>query len=569
MRTSAITTARSLSSIAACLFVSVASGCGEAGAVSEMGPVSLDTPEVQAALDAIGGSAVQQHMSVLADDSLEGRGPGTRGFEGAMRYVESTVREMGLAPAGADGTYRQPVLLRGSVVVENASSMRITSPAGTKQLAYDVDFYVSPDRLRDNVSIEDAPVVFVGYGVSAPGLGYDDYAGGVSVDGKVVAYLTGAPASLPSNERAYYSGAVVKEAEAAARGAIGTISFTSPDDPRFRWDVSIATAKTGSFSWLDAQGTPNRGDQRLRGAASLNQSGVQALFAGASRTPAEVFSAAASNTPQAFDLATRVSIATRTTQRQVESWNVVARLEGSDPDLRDEHLVYIGHVDHFGRGAAMNGDDIYNGAHDNASGVAIVLEIARAFTALPTPPRRSVIFLFPTAEEFGLLGSDYFARNPTVSKEGIVAAITLDMPFLFHPLLDIVPYGAQHSSLSGPVTRAAEHLGMAIGTDPIPEQVLFIRSDHYSFVRQGVPSLFIKSGFQTGSPRLDGSAINAAYRRDVYHKPNDDLSQPFDWEAGASHAKINFLTGYIAAQETARPAWNPGDFFGGLFGGTR
>jgi Zn-dependent M28 family amino/carboxypeptidase len=260
---------------------------------------------------------------------------------------------------------------------------------------------------------------------------------------------------------------------------------------------------------------------------------------------------------------------TRTTHRQVESWNVVARLEGSDPELREEHLVYIGHVDHFGRGAAVNGDDIYNGAHDNASGVAIVLEIARGFAALPEPPRRSVLFLFPTAEEFGLLGSDYFARNPTVAKEGIVAALTLDMPFLFHPLLDIVPYGAQHSSLSSPVTRAAEHLGMAIGTDPIPEQVLFIRSDHYSFVRQGVPSLFIKSGFQTGSPTLDGSAINAAYRRDVYHKPNDDLSQPFDWEAGASHARINFLTGYIAAQETARPAWNAGDFFGELFGTPR
>jgi Zn-dependent M28 family amino/carboxypeptidase len=139
------------------------------------------------------------------------------------------------------------------------------------------------------------------------------------------------------------------------------------------------------------------------------------------------------------------------------------------------------------------------------------------------------------------------------------------MPFLFHPLLDIVPYGAQHSSLSGPVTRAAEQMGLALATDPIPEQVLFIRSDHYSFVRQGIPSLFIKSGFQTGDPAKDGAAINAAYRRDVYHKPNDDLTQSFDWNAGASHAKVNFLTGYLIAQETERPAWNSGDFFGGLF----
>jgi Zn-dependent M28 family amino/carboxypeptidase len=171
-----------------------------------------------------------------------------------------------------------------------------------------------------------------------------------------------------------------------------------------------------------------------------------------------------------------------------------------------------------------------------------------------------------TAEERGLLGSDYFARHPTVPREGIVCDLTLDMPFLYHPLLDIVPYGAQHSTLSTPVTRAAEHLGIAIATDPIPEQVLFIRSDHFSFVRQGIPSLFIKSGFKTGDPARDGAAINAAYRRDVYHKPNDDMSQPFDFDAGATHARINFLIGWQVAQETTRPTWNPGDFFGGLFG---
>jgi Zn-dependent M28 family amino/carboxypeptidase len=430
-----------------------------------------------------------------------------------------------------------------------------------------VDYLLGADRLRDSVAIEDAPVVFVGFGVSAPALGYDDYGAGVSVEGKVVAYLSGAPALLPSNERAYYSSAVAKEAEAVRRGAIGTISFTSPDDPRFRWDVSVATSRQGSFSWIDAQGNPNRGDPALRGSASLNHSGVQALFAGAAKTPEEAFAAAAANTPQAFDLATRVSLRTRTIHREVESANVVARLEGSDPELRDEHVVYVAHVDHFGRGAAMNGDDIYNGAHDNASGSAIVLEIARAFAALPTPPRRSILFLFVTAEEWGLLGSDYFVRNPTVPRDGLVANFSLDMPFLYHRLLDVVPYGAQHSTLSEPVTRAAGHLGIQLATDPIPEQVLFIRSDHYSFVRQGIPALFIKSGFQTGDPSLDGAAINAGYRRDVYHKPNDDMSQPFDWEAGATHARLNFLTGYLVAQETARPSWNPGDFFGTLFGG--
>jgi Zn-dependent M28 family amino/carboxypeptidase len=549
------------------VLVALLSACGGSPPAPAPAVDALDAPDIATALKGFQGSQIKQHMGVLADDALEGRGLGTAGYESALQYVEKTVTSYGLAPAGEDGSFRQRVPLRNSAVVESGSAMKVRSAAGTKTLVYAVDYMLGADPKRAQVSIEDAPVAFVGYGVSAPALGYDDYGSRVDVKGKVVAFLSGAPAMLPSNERAYYSSGAAKEAEALKRGAIGTISFTSPDDPRFRWDVSVATSKQGGYAWVDAQGNPNRGDPALRGSASLNHSGVAALFAGAPTPAAQVFAAAAKSTPQAFDLATRVSLTTQSTHTDVESANLVARLAGSDPALENEHVVYIAHVDHFGRGVAMNGDAIYNGAHDNASGVAIVLDVARAYAALPTRPRRSVLFLFVTAEERGLLGSDYFARHPTVTKDGIVADLTLDMPFLFHPLLDIVPYGAQHSTLLAPVTRAAQHLGIAIGTDPIPEQVLFIRSDHFSFVRQGVPSLFIKSGFKTGDPARDGSAINAAYRRDVYHKPNDDMSQPFDFEAGATHAQLNFLTGWLVAQETARPAWNPGDFFGGLFGG--
>src|SRR5262245_15382411 len=542
------------------------SGCAGSSPTPSPATDPLDGPELTSALASIHGSQIQQHMSVLADDRLEGRGLGSAGYDAALAHVAATLKSYGLQPAGEQGGFYQRVPLRNSIVTEGTSSMTVRSGTKTKTLAYAKDYLLGADLMRNKVSITDAQVAFVGYGVSAPTLGYDDYAAGIDVKGKVVAYLSGAPAMLPSNERAYYSSGAVKEAEAAKRGAIGTISFTSPDDPRFRWDVSVATGKQGSFAWMDANGNPNRGDASLRGSASLNHSGVEALFAGASHTPQAVFAAAAKSTPQAFDLATRVSLVTHSTHRDVESANLVARLEGSDPALRDEHVVYIAHVDHFGRGVAMNGDDIYNVAHDHASGFAVVLEVAHAYSTLKTRPRRSVLFLFVTAEERGLLGSDYFARNPTVPRNSIVADLALDMPFLYHPLLDIVPYGAQHSTLVGPVTRAAQHLGIAIAADPIPEQVLFIRSDHFSFVRQGVPSLFIKSGFQTGDPARDGGKINAAYRRDVYHKPNDDMSQAFDFGAGAQHARLNFLTGWLVAQETARPAWNAGDFFGGLFG---
>lgn len=529
-------------------------------------PPSPDAPEAKVALDTVSPDRVKAHMTTLADDAMEGRGPGTPGYERALQYVETAVREMGLAPAGDNGSFRQRVPLRNGTVLADESRIVVTGPSGRHELRYGVDALLGADHLRETVSLDDVPVVFVGYGVSAPMLGYDDYAEAGDVTGKVVAYLSGAPAKFPSNERAYFSSGAVKDAEAVRRGAIGTVSFTSPDDPRFRWNVSVATSAQGGFSWLDAEGRPNRGDAALRGSVSLNHSGVARLFEGSPKPLAQIFADAAASTPQAVPLPTRLSVTTRTRHRAVESANLVARLEGSDPALRQQHVVYVAHIDHFGVGTPMNGDAIYNGAHDNASGVAIVLEVARAFRALPTPPRRSVMFLFVTAEEWGLLGSDYFARNPTVPKDSLVANLSLDMPFLFHRLLDIVPYGAQHSSLADPVAKAAAHLGVGLATDPIPEQVLFIRSDHYSFVRQGVPSLFIKSGFQTGDPNKDGGAINAAYRSDVYHKPNDDMSQPFDFEAGAMHARLNFLIGWLVAQTEARPGWNPGDFFGQLFG---
>jgi Zn-dependent M28 family amino/carboxypeptidase len=530
-----------------------------------MSTVSLDTPAVTGAIAAITPEAIEHHIRVLAHDSLEGRAPGTDGYAGGARYAEEALRELGLQPAGDNGTYRQAVPLRQSTVVEPQSSLAIRGAGGAVTMEYDVDYYLGADPLREVVEVDEAPVVFVGFGVSAPGLGYDDYAD-IDVAGKVVLFLNGAPAAFPSNERAYYSSGATKGAEALSRGAIGTMTFWAPGDVRLRWDVNANRAKRGSFAWLDDAGMPNRGSEENRVSASLNHSAVAALFANASISLDDAIAASAAGTPQAFGLATTVSVRTTTEHRDVSSWNVIAKLEGSDPDLRDEHVTYVAHVDHFGIGVGVDGDSIYNGAHDNASGTSIVLEIARAFSALPTPPRRSVLFLIVTAEEWGLLGSDYFVQNPTVPQSSLVTNFSLDMPFLFHPLLDIVPYGAEHSSMGRVVGAAAGHLGIGIGPDPIPEQVLFIRSDHFSFIRQGIPALFIKSGFETGDER-DGGAINTAFRQERYHTPFDETDQGFDFSAGVSHAAVNFLTGYIVAQEDERPTWNDGDFFGGLFGG--
>lgn len=556
----------------ALLLVTMSLACGPdapapAPGGSAPAPIDLSSAAVHGALAAISARAVEADMRILADDSLAGRAPGTEGFEGASRYVESQLVALGLDPAGDDG-YKQPVPLRESMVDEARSGLSFTADGGTVELGYAEDFTLSADPVRTESTVT-APVVFAGYAVHAPDFGYDDFSE-IDVSGKIVAYLSGAPPVLPSNPRAYYSSGATKRAELLSRGAVGMISFTSPDDPRFRWAVGVARSRRGGFTWLDAGGTPREGaESPIQGSANLNHSAVAVLLTGSPVSAEDIFSAAGASQPQGFDLPVEATIRTVSRHRTVQSHNLVARLEGSDPTLADEHVTYAAHIDHFGVGTPVDGDEIYNGAHDNASGVAILLDIARGYAALPEPPRRSIIFLFVTAEEWGLLGSDYWANTPTVPRSSVVANLALDMPFLFHPLLDIVPYGAEHSSLSDAVDAAADRLGMAIGPDPIPEQVLFIRSDHFSFVRRGIPALFIKSGFETGDPELDGAALNSGFRRDRYHTPFDDLSQAFDFEAGAQHARVNFLTGYVVAMQTPRPQWNDGDFFGGVFGDGR
>ena len=525
---------------------------------------SLSSAAVQSALEAIRPQAIEAHIRFLADDLLEGRAPGNRGFELASRYVETQFRALGLQPAGVGGGFSQPVPLRESLVVEEQSHMTLERDGSERILVYAEDYLLSPSSIAAETEVS-GPLAFVGYGVVASELGHDDYAG-IDVDGKVVAYLSGAPKTFPSNQRAYYSSRFVKYEEALARGALAVISFTSPDDPRFRWQVSVNRAKRGSFNWLDDAGQPNRAASSPQAVISLNHSGVEALFGGSSITAEQVFEAAEAGSMESFDLPSEVTIRTTSRHRTIQSANLVARLEGSDPGLRSEHLVYVAHIDHFGIGVPVDGDEIYNGAHDNASGVSILLEVARAFATLPRAPSRSTLFLGVTAEEWGLLGSDYFAHHPTVPRQQLVANFSMDMPFLFHPLLDIVPYGAQHSSLSEAVATAAAHLDLDIGPDPIPEQVLFIRSDHFSFVRQGIPALFIKSGFETGDPALDGSKINADWRLEYYHTPRDEPDQGFDFTAGVKHAQVKFLTGYLVADAPTRPTWNEGDFFGGKFG---
>jgi hypothetical protein len=536
-------------------------------AAAQSPEVDLNAAAVRQTMSMVQPSAIEAHMRFLADDLLEGRQPGTRGFELAARYVEAQYRAIGLQPAGENNTFVQAVPLRKGQIVENQSSLTLERNGKSQTLVYGRDYYLNPDLLRTQHQVS-APLVFVGYGVSAPELRYDDYAK-IDVKGKIVVCLNGAPASFPSNPRAYFSSAATKYADAVERGAVGMITFNPPGYQRSSWEAAVRRAKSGVFRWLDKDGTPSNAFTQLEGIASLSESGVEALFAGAPQSLERVLANAQANKPQAFNLPSTVRIQTATRHQPIQSSNVIGVLPGSDPALKNEYVTYVAHMDHFGIGVPVNGDSIYNGAHDNASGVAIMLEVARAFKRLPQAPKRSILFIGVTAEEWGLLGSDYFASNPTVPAGSLVANMALDMPFLYHPLLDIVPYGADHSTLAAPVKQAAAHLGLKIGPDPMPEQVLFIRSDHFSFIRKGIPALFIKSGFETGNPKLDGREINMGYRQNIYHTPQDDMSQNFDFNAGVKHAHTHFLIGYIVGNQSQRPQWNPGDFFGNKFGASR
>jgi Zn-dependent M28 family amino/carboxypeptidase len=333
----------------------------------------------------------------------------------------------------------------------------------------------------------------------------------------------------------------------------------------FPWAKVSRGARHAGLRTLDASGAPQGIVAEMRAAGMLGDEGVKALFEGAPRSFADVLKDVDEGRGSPFDLSVRAEIRTSSRITSLEGANVVAKLPGSDPRLRDEHVVLSAHLDHLGIGEAVEGDAIYNGAYDNASGIAALLEAARVLGAAKPRPRRSVLFLAVTGEERGLLGSEHFADHPTTSGS-LVADVNLDGLLMLYPPGDVVAYGAEHSSLGRVVQRAAAMTGLTLSPDPWPEQGLFVRSDQYSFVRRGIPSVFLVPGFTSTDPGRDGAAIMREWLRTVYHTPKDDASQPMDLEAGARLVRVNLAIAWLLANDESRPTWNRGDFFGQIFG---
>ena len=520
-------------------------------------------PDVQNAMEHFSKSALRANMRFLADDLLEGRGTGTRGQELAAKYVAAQFEAFGLEPGGGKGSWFQTVPFREITVDPAGCEVSITRLGKTTSLKWGEDFLSRGNEIQADISVE-APMIFVGFGVVNPGRQYDDYSG-VDAKGKIVVTLPGAPSSFPANERAHFASTVEKRRQAAAHGAVGMIGLWTPDsEASLPWSRMPNQVESPAYRWLDRNGTPNDSFKELRGAAVLSMPSSENLFAGAPQSYAEVVKAGKEGKLHAFPLAGTVRLHAVSRHREVGSPNVIGILRGSDPALAGEYVVYSAHTDHMGIGKPINGDRIYHGAVDDASGVTALIELARAYSALGKRPARSILFLATTAEEQGLLGADYFARFPTVPQSNLVADFNMDGASVFYAFKDVV--GDDHSTLGDTLARVARSLGLTVSPDPMPEQNGFVRADHYAFVRQGIPALSINEGLQAKDPKVDGRKFLESWIMTRYHAPSDDMNQPLDFDATIEFMQVAFLSGYDVAQDRQRPAWKKGDFFGQLFG---
>jgi hypothetical protein len=522
--------------------------------------------QADSAMQSIRPESIRAEMRFLSDDLLEGRGTGTRGFQIAAEYMATEFEGMGLKGAGENGTYFQGVPLRSASVDETKSTLTLVRGGKEEVLVHRRDFISRTDPGREYTSVE-APVVYVGMGVTAPEQGYDDYKG-VDAKGKIVALINGAPPSFDSAVRAHYSSGVTKSQNAVAHGAVGLILIDDPVlEVMYSFQKRVRDLGFASMRWLDQNGQPNDYFPALKGVASLSLDATKNFFAGSTHSVDEVYAAAKAGKPLSFDLPVTAKIRNVTKLSDVHGANVAAVLPGSDPSLSGEYVVFTAHLDHLGIGEPVKGDKIYNGALDNASGSAILLEMARAFAGMNPRPRRSMLFLSVTGEEKGLLGSDYFAHYPTVEKKNIVANVNMDEDLMLWPLKDIVAFGAEHSSLKDAAAQAAERLSLTVSSDPMPQEVIFIRSDQYSFVKQGIPSMFPVPGFKSDDPKIDPKALFENWEQTRYHQPQDDMEQPgLDFDAAVKYARFVFLCGWTVSQQTERPHWNSGDFFGEHYG---
>lgn len=513
--------------------------------------------DIKTAMDRIDTNTIRSHIAYLADDKLKGRLPGTEGYQMAVDYVIDQYKKIGLTPGGDNGGFTQKLIIRKSIV-ENSSATAVLKDkfGNTDSLVFARDFAPAPHPIN-KISSAEGQLVFAGYGVEIAG-GYSDYSG-IDVKGKIVVLVAGAPDGLHSTVTAHFSNGGNKMTVAFEKGAAGVIMYSAQSrpltntNPTLQSNTTVNPEKTIAYS----RGFVGNLNVVINAAAPL----MRRLFLNSGKNLQQVLADIKKGKPSSFEFGYSISVSYSTKHNDIESYNVIGLIPGSDKVLKNEYVVHSAHLDHVGIGRVVEGDSIYNGAHDNASGVASLLEIARVYKSSGAKPKRSVLIVMVTAEEMGLLGSSYFAANPTVPKASIVADVNTDMPTVIAPLLSVVPLGAEHSTLMNNVRFAAGYLGLEVEKDPEPNENRFVRSDQYSFVMNGIPALHIKYGTKTNIPGFDLVAFVKKWRAKYYHQAADGINGIFDFTAAKTYVQLNFLISYSIAQTTVRPKWNDGDLF--------
>ena len=512
------------------LVVALAAG-GQTGAPS--GTFSFD------------GKQWWDYVKVLADDNMEGRNTGSDGERRAEAYVVEQVKSSGLQPAGVNGFY-QPVKLVESKLDEVNSSFALVKDGKTDPLTLGDDLILSA-RL-DGGEVE-APLVFVGYGLKVPEKNYDDLAG-LNLKGKVAVIFSGSPSSIPTELASHAQSTAERWKALKAAGAVGVISIPNPKAMDIPWDRIKGNRLQASMRLAEVN--ENAGEKV---AAYFNPASAAKLFEGSGHSFEEISGLGANREAMPrFELKVSVRVKTAIERKEIESANVVAKLIGSDAKLKNEYVVVSAHIDHLGMGEPVNGDRVYNGAMDNGSGSALLLDLARSFKEHPEKLKRSVLFVWVTGEEKGLLGSRYFGTHPTVPRQAMVADINTDMFLPIVPLKLLTAFGVNESTLGDELKKVASTWNVQVQPDPQPLRNIFIRSDQYSFVRVGVPSIM----FMVGSPE---DPVLEKWLEERYHGRADDTNQPVDLKSAATFEDVARALVLDVANAGVKPEWKADSFF--------
>lgn len=498
------------------------------------------------------GKSWWEHVRILADDSMEGRETGSEGLRKAEAYVVEQLKKDGLQPAGTDGFY-QPVKFVSHQIIEKNCRAALIRDGLEEPLVLGEDAYFG--TRVDLATDVKAPLVFVGYGLNIPEKNHDDLAG-LDLKGKVAVLLSGSPAEIPTALASHYQTVAERWKAFREAGAIGIITIPNPASMDIPWARISLNRTHESMDLAGAEFSETSGYQL---AMTFNPAKAERLFAGSGHTFEELAALARDRKAlPRFPLSVSISAHTQVEKKELESANIVARLPGLDPQLKDEYVVLSAHIDHIGIGAPVNGDRIYNGAMDDGSGSALLLDMAASLQQHPVKLRRSILFVFVTAEEKGLLGSKYFAAHPTVDPKSLVADVNSDMFLPIIPLKILRVQGLAESDLGDKTRVAAQRLGVAVQPDPEPLRNVFVRSDQYSFVRRGVPAVMLDVGFEPGSPE---AKVIKDWLTNRYHAPSDDVNQPVNLSSAALYEEIVRRLLIAVANSDGRPQWKPDSFF--------